>query len=467
MIQELRNISSSLQNIAKNRINSIKKQFQRTPEQKSDSSYGNARFLSWYDAASRGGNDLKAFIALRLADETSVVNTAVDIITREFGILKLQLKNRKTNAVMLNHPVLDLLNSPNPVISGKLFMIELASFYLVTGNTYIIATGNISQPPLELFLPFPQSIIIQQGRNDTFPDIYEVTSDTNLLRFSRREVERKFRFYNGPLQEIKQIRGYNSRQGSLYGNSPLNSIFPEIEQFNESSIHNLALLLNGARPSGVLMFSGDGEEEALTDDQYMRLKAEFNNMYTGSSNAGRVLIAEGSSGVHYQDMMINNRDMDFLKLKENVENKIYNRLGIPLPLVMQGRQTFDNLKEARELLYDNTILPLADVVLDEMTAFLLPRYKDLKDWFITYNESDIPALRGRRVRELVSRSKLGIYSTNELRTQDGSEAISGKEGDIIYHNSNLIALGSDRFTEDQRRVITEEETQRRLTEEEE
>lgn len=416
---------------------------------KSNADYGDASFLSWYSAASRGGSDLQAFMALQLAATTSIVSTAIDLITSEFSTIKLQLKHRGTGEIKVTHPVLTLLDSPNPAVSGALFRIELAAFYLITGNTYLVASGDFRRPPLELFNVFPQQVIAQQDSRDGFTGSYLVTTDKRSMTFDRREVNRKFRYFDGAKLEFKQIRRFTSQQGSLYGISPLDAIYPEIEQFNQSSTHNISLLRRGARPSGVLMFGqSDGSSEALTDDQYTRLKAQFNAMYIGAQNAGGVIIAEGSGGVHYQDMMTNNRDMDFLKLRENVENKIYTRLGIPLPLVIPGRQTFNNMIESKEQLYDNTVLPVADIILDELTAFLMPRYVDGENWFITYNESDIPALRARRSRELAISARLGIYSINELRTKDGAEAI-GEEGNTIWAPSNIRPVGEDNFTGDQ------------------
>ncbi|MNE72644.1 hypothetical protein D3C80_1686030 [compost metagenome] len=99
-------------------------------------------------------------------------------------------------------------------------------------------------------------------------------------------------------------------------------------------------------------------------------------------------------------------------------------------------------------LYDRAVLPLADVLLDGLGRFLLPRYGiDPSRACITFNPESIDALVARRVDMLLARQKLAVETINELRAQlPNREPIEGD--DVLYQPSTLVPVGTDLFTDD-------------------
>ncbi len=396
-----------------------------------------------------GYHDLVAFYSILLYGGNSAASTGIDLLANEFASLKVKVFNKKTELFIKKHPVLDLLNQPNPIDPKHNFMVQLASFYLITGNTYLVGTGRVTNPPLEIFIAYPQNVTIDHDSRDGFAGRYNIDTTTNSFRFKREEIGNRFRYFDNGIRELWQIKHFNPRSSALYGRSILSSIYPEIEQYNQSSVHNLSLLLRGGRPSGVLLFNTGGSEfgsDGLTDDQFNRLKQQTQAQLRGSSNAGKLLISEGP-GANYRDMMITNRDMDFRELREDSRQQIYMRLQIPLPLAMPGRQTFSNMEKATESLYDMAVLPLANLLFSELTSFLMPKYKDGEDLILTYDPSDIPALSQRRTRLTREKGLTGIYTINELRREEGMESLT-EGGDLIYKPASEVPIASDQFTDD-------------------
>jgi len=224
--------------------------------------------------------------------------------------------------------------------------------------------------------------------------------------------------------------------------SRLNSIFLEIEQHLHSSEHNSSLLQKGARLTGIL--GVDSGSETLSDDQREGIREQLARDYVGSNNAGKVFLTNGS--VTFKEMSMSMRDMDFRELREDMQVAIYNRLKVPLPLVMSQRQTMNNFSEAKFQLYDFAVLPLADRLFNELTAFLGPRFGLKEDQEITYKQDEIPALQERQTKRVMELNNTGVFSQNEIRAMLGYDRFA--DGDTIYVDSNKVPAGEDTNLED-------------------
>ena len=62
------------------------------------------------------------------------------------------------------HPLINLLNRPNPLQSNFEFMKALSSYLLLSGNSYILKSGSENGPPKELHLLRPGEIRIHDRR---------------------------------------------------------------------------------------------------------------------------------------------------------------------------------------------------------------------------------------------------------------------------------------------------------------
>lgn len=386
------------------------KNYFRPTETKSDFNY--ASFVDFLNES--GHSDLGDFTSIDLYSKVAPLATAVNMVSDAVAGLVPVVKDKDGKRVE-SHPVLDLLVNPNADQTKTEFFKRFAAFMLITGDNFTIANGQVNKPPLEISIPSPQTATVASDR----------FGDAGLIRISKTAGAFEFtkdpgsRYYAGPLLEVWHSKTFNPFPGALRGQSPLTPIYFDIEQYKQASQHNLSILKRGARPSGIFT-----SEEQLTDDQFTRLKKQVDLYYSGSSQAGRPMLADGQ-GLKYQDSMLTPRDMDFLKLKENITIAIFNQLKIPLPLVTPEQQTMANMAASNLQLYDNAVMPLADRVYEELSLFLLERYKGSEGMRITYDKSKIEALELRKSTILESRSKLGIYLIDELREIDGLEPVEG------------------------------------------
>ena len=404
-------------------------------------------FGEWFVNGGGSGenNALTIKRALIFYDKAAPVATAIDWINDEFKTLGLVLRNDKS--IQTTGQILDFLKHPNDDMTQEEFLEALGAYYLICNEVYLLATGNIDAIPAELYVISPEFINIQRDVDGLIARITLQQAGRGIQIFNRSE--KGYRFINSDkTAEIWQIKGFSalnysafgsgvggsSDLGSSRGRSKLSSIHKEINQYLEIATHNLSVLNNGMMPSGTIEVP---ENNTLDDDQFESLRAQVINFYSGSENAGKVLILD--NGMKFNPVSSYAKDMDFKELTSQVSTTIYNRYKVPLPLVKSENMTLANMEVAKLNLYDNCVTPLANRLLRELTNFLGERFKLKPSDLIAANLDSIPALQTRRLQEITLLKALNLNTTNELRLMIGDAPV--KDGDVVYQNYNLIPLG--------------------------
>lgn len=242
------------------------------------------------------------------------------------------------------HPVLGLIERPNPAQGGIAFRETLFSHLLVAGNAYVEATvlnGRVR----ELHALRPDRMRVVPGR-DGWPEAYDYTVGAQSVRFQQRAE---------PLPAILHLSLFNPVDDH-YGLSPIEAAAQALDVHNAASAWNKALLDNAARPSGALVYNGP-ENGTLTDAQFTRLKEELEDNFQGARNAGRPLLLEG--GLDWKPLSLTPQEMDFIALKGNSAREIALAFGVPpLLLGLPGDNTHANFAEANRALWRQTIIPM-------------------------------------------------------------------------------------------------------------
>ena len=96
-------------------------------------------------------------------------------------------------------------------------------------------------------------------------------------------------------------------------------------------------------------------------------------------------------------------------------------VGVP------GDATFANYREARYHLWEDTILPLLDQLVDELNNWLVPLYGDKMK--LTYDIDSIAALASKREEAWAKFNNASFLTVNEKRMAMGYAPI--KDGDHI------------------------------------
>lgn len=329
-----------------------------------------------------------------------------------------------------SHPLLDLIDKPNPMQGQASFFESVIAYYLISGNSYLEAVGpSESAPPLELWSLRPDKIKIVPGPNG-LPQGYEFKSQSKTIFYPVDQLSG-----NSQILHLKTFHPTNN----WYGLSSIESAIYSIDQHNESGKWNTSLLQNMATPSGVITIKENGANPLglAPETQFENFKSQMRQKLEGANNAGRTLLLEG--GMDWKQMGLSPKEMDWIEGRKMAARDIALAFGVP-PIILNipGDSTFANYKEARVSLYEDTILPLMDNLQDELNKWLVPRFGENLE--LKYDIDSISALDAKRSEKFTLVSGAGFLTINEKRLAVGYAPVD--DGDVILLPSGQTTLES-------------------------
>lgn len=330
------------------------------------------------------------------------------------------------------NPIADFIARPNPKQSYKPFMFEAVAHRLIGGNTYIhLVKGDITDAPYEMTLFRPDRVSIETRGDIPYRFVYV---------FNGRE----YYYYidqDTNLSEVLQIKTFNPVD-DLYGLSPISAAAMSIDQHNEASEWNKALLENSSKPAGILTMKDRGDNApVLTPEQQQSISHQINAKMSGPKNAGKILTM--NYDMQWQAMSFSPTDMDWLSGKQSTARDICLAFGFPAILLgdPQG-STFNNVAEAKLALYEDTVIPLANTMLEELSHWLSESTNQRIELIPDLDK--VSSLMPRReIARTNARLDLaaGIITTNEARAEIGYEEVDG--GDEILVPAGKLPLDFD------------------------
>ena len=410
-------------------LENIKNAFQPEPERKDASG-----MVGYFGV---GSSHSKKYTYEELAEEgymkNSIVYRCVNEIAKGASSVPYMLK--AGDVVLEEHPLLKLLDRPNPLQSHSEFFNSIFGFLLLSGNAYVLKVGAEIGAPKELHLLRPDRIKIK-GKGKAIPNSYEYVLGGRVQEVYPVDEATG-------ISDLKQIKLFNPLD-DYYGLSPMSAAAIEVDQHNLSGKHNINLLSNGARPSGAVIFKPQddaGISVNLSEAQRQQLLTDLNNRFSGTNNAGRPLLLEGD--FDWREMGLSPRDMDFMNMKHMAATDIALCFGVPSQLVgVPDAQTYANVAEARLALYEETIIPHLRKIESDLNEWLVPMFGEGLNF--SFDIDKIPALaeRTRKIYEnITSAVREGIMTRNEAREAIGLTPMDG--ADDLYISATLFPLGAE------------------------
>lgn len=362
--------------------------------------------------------------------QNSVANACITKIANAIASVDLEAYTQDGEGNLIkqpNHGLKLLIDNPNQMKSGKAFRRDLVTQILVGGNAFVLdgSVGNSKKLPPSLFLLSPSNMKVNIG--DKMPIAYEYRTAGNVTSYPVDALTGKSKVLH-----LKTPNPLNE----WVGLAPMAAAAHAVDIFNSGMRWNKKLLDNDCRPAGALIVEGEGgKSAALTNEQYLRLKEQIEQQFSGASNAGKPLLLEG--GLKWSSLSLNPKDMDY---KENImmaARFIASVFHVPPQLVnIPGESTYSNYEQAEMSFWADTVLPLLSAVLEDFNRWLSPLTND--GAFLWYDEDSIPALEPLRKIKAERINAASYMATNEKRYAMGLEKQAG--GDEILVESNKIPL---------------------------
>lgn len=326
------------------------------------------------------------------------------------------------------HPLAALLRRPNPLQSYGDYVRAKVGFLLLAGNGYEERV-TIGGKPRELYQLRPDRVKIIPSSNGV-PSGYEYSVNQQKVTFPMDPRTLAC--------DVRHLKLFNPLH-DWYGMSPIEAGAYAIDQNTEAMKHMQALLQNSARPSGALTVK-DGQ--TLADEQFNRLKTQIEEQYSGSANAGRPMLLEG--GLDWKQMGLSPTDMGIIETKYASARDIALAFGVPpLLLGIKGDNTFANYAEARLAFWEDTVLPLLEMILTDWNTWLAQPF----GVEVRADVDAIPAIAEKRLQLWKMADASTDLTINERRQIKGYGPVDG--GDVVLVPSSQIPLADAILPADQ------------------
>ena len=324
----------------------------------------------------------------------SAVVSCLQVLGTAFGEAKLkvfQMNEVGELEVFPNHQLTMLFQRPNPYMSGDVVQNYLVQSMHISGDAYLLKQKNEAGQLVALYPLMPENVT-PKGSDETLIEYYEYQVKNQKINLDRDMIAH-FRMGLDPT---------NHRQGF----SPVKSLLREIYGDESAGQMATSILANMGVPSYLIT---PKDEYGLTEEEGESISKAFQRR-TGGQNRGKPLVLSG--GVNIEKLAFSPKDLEIGDLRESFESRVSSVLGIPS--IIAGLEvglkyaTYSNAKTLREFFTEQKLIPLWDMVAQEITHQILKvDYPNSSNLEARYDYTDVRALQ-TDTNEIYERMNLGV-----------------------------------------------------------
>lgn len=259
--------------------------------------------------------------------------------------------------VIENGPMVQLLNCPNPDMTQSEFVKAIEAFLLLAGGRVHLVFDNAFGAPSRIdVVPGYEMKIVRDQR----------TREVLYYEHQKRGTQIKTR-YN--VEEVHTIVDPNYQRYDIFeGLGPLVPAMLSISQFYKADVANESSLDNGVVPGGMIT-----TDQKLTREQRKEFKNELYENFRGPNKRQKLLVGEG--GVTWNQIAATYKDMEFKELKGMSRSDICAIFRAPPAVIGYYEDSnYAHADAAQGMFWENTMLPRADWIAEEITRGVLKRF---------------------------------------------------------------------------------------------
>jgi len=365
----------------------------------------------WFGTSSSG-----KVVTADKAIQLSAVWACVRLLSESISTLPLKIYVRQPDGsrkAATDHPAYSILcRRPNSEMTPSRFMLMVVASICLRGNAFIekkfIANRLVSLVPL-----LPQNMVVKR-----------LTTGALEYKYTENGNERVI-----PVKNIMHIRGFGL--DGVCGMMPMKTGRDVIGSAMAVEESAAKIFEQGLQSSGFL-----SAENALTDEQRERLRG-YMASFTGSKNAGKIMVLEG--GLKYQGVTMNPEDAQMLESRAFSIEEICRWFRVPPYMVghTTKQSSWASSLEGMNLLFlTHTLRPLLVNIEQEIGRCLLDSDDEVFAEFSV--EGLLRADSAGRAAYYTSALQNGWMSRNDVRRLENMPPIEG--GDIYTVQLNLTQL---------------------------
>lgn len=365
--------------------------------------------------------------------KVSAVYRGINFSAETISVMPFYIMDERTRQRIDDHPLLDLLKiRPNEAMTPSDYKRLMETNRLLRGNGYAYIGRSTKTGRAEELLPLA-------------PDLVQpwLDEERHLHYLYTDPIGGKV-FHLLPNQLI-HYKAFTL--DGIHGISPLTYAREVIAKDRAAKSYERALYNNGGRPSGVLYTDSDlGGRVEIQDaegkvvetiSKKEQVRRAWEKVHAGGDNAFRTAVLD--LGLKYQPIAMNNSDAQFVESNDITIADIARFLGVPLHVLMSGKQSYESNQQNRVEYVQTTALATVTACEEEDTFKLLSTMDREKCYRIRRNMN--AALRGdyeSRSKYYQTMHQIGAYSVNDILALEDMPDVPG--GDVHQASLNYVPL---------------------------
>lgn len=360
------------------------------------------------------------------------VQALVQAISRRIATLPVQVfqkgkgpNGRATKTELPDHPVANLMMTPNPETTDNSYWLDAASV-LVRHNRYFAYKAQGNTGPIKWLRPIhPHDVEMKQA------DDYSISYRIRVPSGGQIDV---------PYEEMHYVRG--PARDFYCGDSPVEDIRETIAMEIAAERFGAAFFGNGAMPLLIFKFM-QGSKGFKTDEDAKKFITDFQEKY---NDRRRFKAMSLPAGMEVSDpITVENNKAQFLETRQYQRTVIAGAWGVPPHLVGDlSRGTYNNVEQQSLEFILTVVYPYIRMFEAAMEKDLLTLAERKSGIIIRFNLD--AALRGdfkTRQDGLAIQKRNGVINTNEWRERENMNPISEDEGGEDYWvESGVTVVGA-------------------------
>jgi HK97 family phage portal protein len=330
----------------------------------------------------------------------------------------VDVKDDGTTAPVAGHPLVGLIQNPNPYYDDDVLWAATILSYCTDGNAYWYKARDGYSRVKELwYLPHWQVEPRRRPGSENFLDYYEYRPGGTPQELDPDDVIH-FRFGMDPDNLMK-------------GLSRLRPVLREIMTDNESATYTAALLHNMGVP-GVIITPAS-PEGVLGDGVPAKLKALWRERVTGDFRGDPII---APAAVRIEKLSFSPEELALDKIRIVPEARILGALRMPGMVVGlsvgDAQRTYSNYKEAREAANEDCLIPIGKRFVKTLNRQLKADFKATESQSLRWNYQNVRSMQPDRTeasKRAVIEYTGGIATLDEARSETGKPPATNGKGD--------------------------------------
>ncbi|MCD8216022.1 MAG: phage portal protein [Clostridiales bacterium] len=375
-----------------------------------------------------GGSTAGKLVTERSAMQITAVYACVRILAEAVAGLPIHLYRYTDNGgkeKALDHSLYFLLHDePNAEMTSFIFRETLMTHLLLWGNAYAQIIRNGKGEVMGLYPLMPNRMTVDRDEKGNLYYQYQMQDSDGLKKSGTVNLKPK---------DVLHIPGLGF--DGLVGYSPIAMAKNAIGLSIATEEYGAKFFANGAAPSGVLEYPG-----VLKNPE--RVRENWNAVYSGSSNNGKVAVLE--EGMKYTPISISPNEAQFLETRKFQIDEIARIFRIPPHMIGDlEKSSFSNIEQQSLEFVKYTLEPWLIRWEQAIMRALLSK-EEKQQCFVKFNVDGL--LRGDYQSRMQGYSvgiQNGFMSPNDVRELENMDLIPDELGGNRYLcNGNMVDIGS-------------------------